>query len=235
MKEEKESEKKEEKQNFWDRWKEVVAIAIISILIGVLYVIIVFSEVNLSRDSIVLGFFGILTTFVVIGNYAQVVNLKSEMKDDIAGIKDETRTNSLVSRINELYGADGRPKYEDDIISKVSSAYEKLSREYNIQLKTIFDFMLTNQHTEFLAMILSGKEVKCKVRETADSNEQTARAKLEGDKIIFRNSIRRDIIERLYTVNGKEFDLHTYNRIVKWWLQNASQSISEDAMNTIFG
>ena len=225
----------EDKQNFWDKWKEIIAIAIIAILIGALYVVVVFSKVNLSQDSLVLGFFGILTTFVVIGNYAQVVNLKSEMKDDIAGINDETRTNSLASRINELYGASGRPKYEDDINTKVTSAIEKFTREYNIQLKTIFDFMLTNQHAEFLAQILSGKEVKCKVRETADSNEQTTRAKLEGDKIIFRNSRSLNIIERIYTVNGKEFDLQTYNRIVKWWLQNASQSISEDAMNTIFG
>lgn len=221
-------------KNCWAKYKEVIAIAIIAVLLGVFYVLVVFCNLQISDSDVALGFFGILATFVVIGNYAQVSNIKNQMDQSINNITDESRDNTLASKVNNLYDAFGRPKYELEINAQITKALENVNKEYNKDLKVIFDFMLKNQHKDFLSDILSQKEVKCKIYQIGENNEKTARAKLEGLQIVFRDG-RRNIITDIIRVDKKEYDAATFNRIVKWWLQNDQSNISAEAINIIFG
>lgn len=221
-------------KNCWVKYKEVIVIAIIAILLGVFYVLVVFCKLQITESEVALGFFGILATFVVIGNYAQVSNIKNQMDQSINNITDESRDNTLASKVNNLYDAFGRPKYESEINTQITKALENVNKEYNKDLKVIFDFMLKNQHKDFLSDILSQKEIKCKICQVGENNEKTARAKLEGSQIVFRDS-RRNIITNVTRLDKKEYDASTFNRIVKWWLQHDQGNISAEAMNIIFG
>lgn len=221
-------------KNCWTKYKEVIAIAIIAVLLGVFYMFVVFCNLQISESEVALGFFGILATFVVIGNYAQVSNIKNQMDQSINNITDESRDNTLASKVNNLYDAWGHPKYESEIRSQIRTDFEKLSKEYNRNLKNIFDFMLKNQHRDFLSDILSQKEVKCKIRHIGEDREKTARAKIEGSQIIFRDS-HRNIIPNVITVDRKEYNADAFNYILKWWLQNDQSNISAEAMNLIYG
>lgn len=221
-------------KNYWVKYKEVIVIAIIAILLGVFYVLVVFYKLQITESEVALGFFGILATFVVMGNYAQVSNIKNQMDQSINNITDESRDNTLASKVNNLYDAFGRPKYESEINAQITKALENVNKEYNKDLKVIFDFMLKNQHKDFLSDILSQKEIKCKICQVGENNEKTARAKLEGSQIVFRDS-RRNIITNVTRLDKKEYDASTFNRIVKWWLQHDQGNISAEAMNIIFG
>lgn len=222
-----------ENQTWWEKWKEVVTIGIIALVVGVLYVVVLFGNIDLSNDGIVLGFFGILATFVVIGNYAQVINIKSETKQDIDKINDETKTTSLAYKVNELYGANGRPKYEEEIDTKVKKAVEDQIQSYNLQLKTVFDLMLNYNHPNLLKTVLSKEEYSCWVKRTPNSHKSKAWIKLERGKIVFRDR-DRNTIESIFEVEDKPFDLEAYNKVVHWWLQNDKIAISMSAQNLVF-
>lgn len=222
-------------KKFWDQYKIIIIILLIVILLGVFYVLAFFWCLPVSDSEVALGFFGILATFVVIGNYAQVSNIKNQMDQSINNITDESRNNSIISRLNNLYTPTGHPKYESEITTLVATALKEVNKEYNQDLKIIFDFMLKNQHKDFFSDILSGMEVKCKIHYIGEDNAKTARAKIEGQQIIFRDTRHRDIIRNIVKVNGKEYDENTFNRIVKWWLQNDQSNISTEAMNVMYG
>lgn len=221
-------------KNFWVQHKTIITIILVVIILGVFYVIGFFWYLPISDSEVALGFFGILATFVVIGNYSQVSSIKNQMDQSINNITDESKVNSLASKVNNLYDAWGHPKYESEIRSQIRTDLEKLSKEYNRNLKNIFDFMLKNQHRDFLSDILSQKEVKCKIRHIGENREKTARAKIEGSQIIFRDS-HRNIIPNVIIVDRKEYNADAFNCIVKWWLQNDQSNISAEAMNLIYG
>lgn len=226
---------KKDNKSIWKEYKEVIAITIVAFLLGVFYILVLFCNIGLSNDSIVLGFFGILTTFVVIGNYAQVSKIQNQMDRNINTIIDETKENSLASKINNLYDAWGQPRYESELKSQMGNALIDITKEYNKDLRVVFDFMLKNRHRDFMSNILEHKEVKCKVKIVGETNPKTARAKIEGTQIVFRNSIHRNIIEHIMELNGEEYDEVSFNRIIKWWLQYDSQIISPKAMDLIYG
>lgn len=231
--------------NKYQDWKEVIAIAIVAVLLGAFYTLIFTNRIDCSGDGSIIGFFGILATFVVIGNYAQVTNIKNQVDKDIMDIRNhvddeitkitnEKDDYSIISKVNRLYQGNS-PKYEVDIPKIVSENFERQKKEYNLTLKYIFDVLLKNQHGEFLSDILSGKEVKCKVKSHIDDNEKTARAKLEGSKIIFIDSLHQVPIESVIKVNGKVYDANTYNKIVEWWKSMNYGMISVEAINEIYG
>lgn len=217
-----------DQNTFWRNYGLVVMVSLIVLLfVLAICATIIWGNREVKDDSIIIGFFGILATFVVIGNYSQVINIKND-------IFDESRESSLVSKVNQLYDGSGKPKYESEITREVSKQLEDLKKDYNQDLKAVFDYFIKNSHSELMSIVLAGKEYVCTIKKTQTGRRQTARAKIEGDEIVFRD-YKRDIIDTIYSVNDSKYDKDLYNRVVRWWKNNDTKAISDDAMDIIYG
>lgn len=217
-----------DKNTFWRNYGLVVIVSFI-VLFFVLAICatIIWGNKEVKDDSIIIGFFGILATFVVIGNYSQVINIKND-------IFDESRDSSLISKVNQLYDATGKPKYESEITREVSKQLDQLKNDYNQDLKAVFDFIIKSSHSELMSIVLANQEYVCTIKRTQTARRQTARAKIEGNEIVFRD-YRRDIIDTIYSVNDSKYDKDLYNRVVRWWKNNDPIAISNDAIGIIYG
>lgn len=217
-----------DKNTFWRNYGLVVIVSFI-VLFFVLAICatIIWGNKEVKDDSIIIGFFGILATFVVIGNYSQVINIKND-------IFDESRDSSLISKVNQLYDGTGKPKYESEITREVSKQLDQLKNDYNQDLKAVFDFIIKSSHSELMSIVLANQEYVCTIKRTQTARRQTARAKIEGNEIVFRD-YRRDIIDTIYSVNDSKYDKDLYNRVVRWWKNNDPIAISNDAIGIIYG
>ena len=217
-----------DKNTFWRNYGLVVIVSFI-VLFFVLAICatIIWGNKEVKDDSIIIGFFGILATFVVIGNYSQVINIKND-------IFDESRDSSLISKVNQLYDATGKPKYESEITREVSKQLDQLKNDYNQDLKAVFDFIIKSSHSELMSIVLANQEYVCTIKRTQTARRQTARAKIEGNEIVFRD-YRRDIIDTIYSVNDSKYDKDLYNRVVRWWKNNDPIANSNDAIGIIYG
>lgn len=217
-----------DKNTFWRNYGLVVIVSFIVLLfVLAICATIIWGNKEVKDDSIIIGFFGILATFVVIGNYSQVINIKND-------IFDESRDSSLISKVNQLYDGTGKPKYESEITREVSKQLDQLKENYDRDLKAVFDFIIKNSHSELMSIVLANQEYVCTIKRTQTARSQTARAKIEGDEIVFRD-YKRDIIDTIYSVNDSKYEKDLYNRVVKWWQNNDPRTISNDAMSIIYG
>jgi hypothetical protein len=163
--------------------------------------------------------------------YKTEIIKEANIKNDIF---DESRDSSLISKVNQLYDATGKPKYESEITREVSKQLDQLKNDYNQDLKAVFDFIIKSSHSELMSIVLANQEYVCTIKRTQTARRQTARAKIEGNEIVFRD-YRRDIIDTIYSVNDSKYDKDLYNRVVRWWKNNDPIAISNDAIGIIYG
>jgi hypothetical protein len=59
------------------------------------------SHTIITNESVVLAFIGVLATFIVVGNYAQVTEIRNDTKNQIKDL--ETKTQTKIDELNKLY------------------------------------------------------------------------------------------------------------------------------------
>ncbi|GHU86795.1 hypothetical protein FACS1894153_4350 [Bacteroidia bacterium] len=136
-------------------------------IVGILIVLIVIdicihiSEIVVVKESIVLTFIGILATFVVISNYAQLKDIKYETKSEIS------KLNSRLKELENYTGGTSLYQFRMDIYKKFIIMYKKLElsnnldrnkqKEYlNIILDAIINAGLLNDSMEIERLIKDG-------------------------------------------------------------------------------
>lgn len=142
-------EKKDNMKGFWQTLVITIAVMLLAIFgVFVIHTWIVPNNTTLSDANltIVLSFIGVLATFIVIGNFAQVSDIRHQMEQDIEDIKtkeidpiktglDTTKrtvighTTSITDIGTRLNGIDTRIEGIDTIISSNKAANEKYSQE----------------------------------------------------------------------------------------------------------
>ena len=136
-------------KGFWQTLVITIAVMLLAIFgVFVIHTWIVPNNTTLSDANltIVLSFIGVLATFIVIGNFAQVSDIRHQMEQDIEDIKtkeidpiktglDTTKrtvighTTSITDIGTRLNGIDTRIEGIDTIISSNKAANEKYSQE----------------------------------------------------------------------------------------------------------
>lgn len=69
-----------------------ILIAVVGIMLALISISLNISNLTVTDESIVLVFVGILATLVVVGNYAQVLEIQNNTKTQIQDLKTETQT-----------------------------------------------------------------------------------------------------------------------------------------------
>lgn len=140
------------------------------VILFIMLVFMIFLEItgqtHLKDSSLVISFFGILATFVVIGNYSQVKDIKQDTHDEIRKIKqeitdkfnnlykqvlDEDNVHSIVSQhkqiLTDLYDERGNSK-----LTPLTNALQKHASENALLRKLV---KIQNNRNEALRLILS--------------------------------------------------------------------------------
>lgn len=109
--------------NYW-----MLSISIILILTSISLNI---SNATVSKESIVLTFIGVLATFIVIGNYAQVIEIQSQFEQKIAKIEHDNKAQIEKIKLEFTNESD-----------KLSQMYKDHENSINrIQLKILNDYL----------------------------------------------------------------------------------------------
>lgn len=189
-------------------------VAKIILFIMLLYIIFleVTGQLHLKDSSLVISFFGILATFVVIGNYSQVKDIKQDTHDEIKKIKqeitdnfnnlykkvlDEDNVQSIISQhkqiLTDLYDERGNSKLIPltKMLQKQDSNNAYLLKLANIQnkknetLRLILSSLLhseTRNHISLIENIYERGTYKCKVKCDKQSESIDAIAKWSDEE-----------------------------------------------------
>ena len=91
------------------------------VILFIMLVFMIFLEItgqlHLKDSSLVISFFGILATFVVIGNYSQVKDIKQDTHDEINKIKQE-----ITDNFNNLY----KKVLDEDNVQSIISQHKQI-------------------------------------------------------------------------------------------------------------
>lgn len=220
----------------------IVIYIILFIILIVVSVFLIFGDTHLTNDGLVIGFFGILATFIVIGNYSQVSKIENKMNKAIEEMNDETDKRSLKYKVNFLYDDLDKPKYEalidtqkKTIKAEVAQTLKELYNDNEKNLRKILEILITSPHRELLCSLLSGKEVDCSVKTTPAARKvQQAKAKIEGDEIVFRGE-DRESISPISIVNGKEYNASEIKVLVLWFHKKNEIDLTPDTKQMLYG
>lgn len=186
------------------------------IILFIMLVYIIFLEVtgqlHLKDSSLVISFFGILATFVVIGNYSQVKDIKQDTHDEINKIRqeitdnfnnlykkvlDEDNVQSIISQhkqiLTDLYDERGNSKLipltkmlqKHDYNNAYLLKLVKMQNKRNEALRLILLSLLhseTRNHISLIENIYEVGSYKCKVKCSKQSESIEAIAKWSDEE-----------------------------------------------------
>ena len=195
-------------------------------------------------DSIAISFFGILATFVVIGNYSQVSHLVDENKRiqkqtdermiELA-TKHKEEVDCLYKEINKLKGItmndDESSKLESSIkfVEEFKNNFDKIQKgllmQYQKNVEEINSKEFTNvidsviylvhgEHNEFVLNLVSKREVECNVKRHDSEDIENVVAKWEHEHLVFYNN-EEELIDDVEILNGIEFCGEQINKVLR--------------------
>lgn len=205
------------------------------VILGLLIIVIAFlitasfiEKGNSVVANLIISFFGILATFIVVSNYSQMSDLKaetqnqmtqqetrlSEMKheirreveDKVKGVlRDlEKKTNKLETSIEALDGA---------ITTKGGDSWIRVLKDENAQLNKMNDnlvdrtrllmYLITGEHRNLLLTTFQGKRYRCKVLLLKE--EYWANASIQDGMICFQID-GKNPTDNVSSVDGVAYD-----------------------------
>lgn len=143
-----------------------VAKAILFIMLVFIIVLEITGGLHIKDSTLVIAFFGILATFVVIGNYSQVKDIKQDTHEEIKEFKQD-----ITNKYNELYKQvlDDNNKqsilsqhkqilvdlYDERGNSKLTPLTNSVRKQQSDSAQILNVLKLQNRKNEFLRLILS--------------------------------------------------------------------------------
>ena len=234
--------------------ERIIKVVGYSILIGFAITCICLLFVHNSQmlsDTIAISFFGILATFVVIGNYSQVSHLVDEnkkvqkqaderMTEVITKHKDEMEC--LYNEINKLKGItmndDESSKLESSInfIEDFKNNFDRIKKELlleyqknveevnNKEFTNVIDsviYLIQGEHKEFVLNMVNKQEIECNVKIHNSKDAINVIAKWEQEFLVFYNGEEKLPDDDIEVLNGIEFNAKQINEVLRVIMKSA--------------
>ena len=213
----------------------------IILIVGIISmeVIIIFAAKNryISDHGMVITFLGVLATFVVIGNYAQVAEIKQETKKSLEDMK---------HNVDKMYGEMYDP-HDQLLLQKASEVGDERIREivatyireqdqrYSTLVNELFNRLTNREYIELIRTITTPNgRYSCNVLRNQARRSIRATVRLEGDFVVFRN-MRGDIIDDVQMVNEHEYNRLEIADLIRLWQKISTPQQEEHVMQNIFG
>lgn len=207
----------------------VVVIIFLLLLVGIIGILILVDRTSMSDQGLVISFFGIIATFIVIGNYTQVEQIRQRTEQEINKILDKNNKDSIISKLDnmrdELYDKDtDKPKYlslTDEYDRKIDSMVVKklylLDNHFNDFAQAIFNHLIYDKYKEiFVGVVFQNEVYKCQIMTASSKRNKSAWMRREGDRIVFRDK-NGDIIESITEVNGVAYNQKEMHLLLELW------------------
>ena len=220
----------------WDR------ILIILLLLALMVIVIFLTIKNsfISDQGLVIGFFGILATIVVLGNYSQSENIRRDTQREIDKIQDSVNT---LNKIERDFYEEGHPKFDlspEVMNRKISDEIGKRMlaqvKSYEENLDKLFDFCVAEDYKEFINIVVKkGDRLSCMVRTEGYNRDRRVWAKFIDNKIVFRYGNDEEI-QNVIRVDKKDYDEERMNRLANLWKEtHRSVDPAEVVYSELFG
>ena len=214
----------------WDR------ILIILLLLALMTIVIFLTVKNsfISDQGLVIGFFGILATVVVLGNYSQSENIRRDTQREIDKVQDSIRT---INKIQNDFYVEGHPKFDmstEALNKKISDEIGKRMlaqvASYEENLEKLFDYCVEEDYLEFMnSVVKRGENLPCMVRVRDKNRDRKAWAKFIDDKIVFRDANYTEL-KNVIKVNKLDYDEERMNKLAKLWKETHTSISPADAV-----
>lgn len=193
----------------------MVAVVVVIFLWVVLRLFHVSSSIS-NGDAIVLAFFGILATFVVVGNYSQVLNIKAQMEDKLRDIE-----NKFDKRIDKIKIDEPDEKMIDTIKHQISATIYGLTKNDTrvLDLQQFILELLNFKHHEVLLSAFLDLQTPFDL-ELGDNSTLTAIASIENDKLIFSKvDTGTKVSKKITKISNNDFNIREANKIVTLYVK----------------
>lgn len=190
-----------------------------------------------TEQGMLIALFGILATFVVIGNYTQVTHIKQETKENIKDLNTDVK--KILADMydpNDELRLQVKDKDIDIKIRTIIAAYlREQDQRYSTLVNELFYRLTNHDYIEMIKTITSPNGIySCTVINPETNRTVKATVRLEGDNVVFRNR-RGDIITDINVVNGQEYYELEIADLVQLWIK-IRRPITEEAVHqAIFG
>lgn len=223
-------------------WVEWDRILIILLLLGLMTIVIFLTikESFISDQGLVIGFFGILATIVVLGNYSQSENMRRDTQREIDKVQDSVRTINMIQ--NDFY-EEGHPKFDlstEEINKKISDEIGKRmlaqAKNYEENLEKLFDYCVAEDYRNFMDIVVKkGDRLLCLVRTKDNHRDRRVWAKYVDGKIIFRYSNDAEV-QNVIRVDKKDYDEERMNKLANLWKEtHKSEDQAKGVYDELFG
>lgn len=220
----------------WDR------ILIILLLLALMTIVIFLTVKNsfISDQGLVIGFFGILATVVVLGNYSQSENIRRDTQREIDKVQDSIKT---INKIQNDFYVEGHPKFDmsaEALNKKISDEIGKRMlaqvASYEENLDKLFDYCVGKDYESFIYVVVKkGQRLPCLVRVKGYNRDRKAWAKFIDNKIVFRDSDDFEL-QNVVRVDKKDYDEERMNRLAILWKETHKDvNRAGDVYNELFG
>ncbi len=228
-------------------WVEIFVIILI-ICSAFAVVIMAIKHNFISDQGLVIGFFGILATIVVLGNYTQVESIRHETEREIDNMQQNVAD---IEKVKKDFYVEGRPRldlYSKEEIDKLIS--KEVGERMLTQVKLIeqnvdklYDYCVGDNYKDFIDSVVKRKERKqCIIRRKDNNQRRIAWAKFIDNKIVFRDKNDgefKDVVK----VNDIAYDEERMNRLATLWnnVHHSNYPTEEievnmnDAEDTLYG
>lgn len=201
-----------------------VVLVVLCILVLAMAAISVYYTGKIGSESIIIAFFGILATFIVVSNYSQVSDIKNETSRQIIqqSIRIADKEKILEDNI-KMQIDDAKEKIkaieqtvfteaDESRILSIQSQFETFKTE-NDKLKKGHDelvlltaYLINGQHRDLLLSILQGKTYRCSVKLAGKTYLTNA---FQQNNAVYFNIKNLGLISDVEHVNGIEYNSKT--------------------------
>ena len=179
--------------------KIVTTLAIVIVVFVFLSLILKLFNVTFdasSGEAIVLAFFGIIATFIVIGNFSQVKEVEERMKEDYKDFKDEI-DNRITKKFTEEGDSNDKKMQDllvtlkrDDLepirakIKKYENDYEQIPQSIKKESDALKSTYITqfNSVLDKLVLLYGDSVISTVIKQTLSKEEQIYKVHVKGQK-----------------------------------------------------
>ena len=236
----------------------------IAIIVGFVGVIVAMyfamKYAYISDAGLAISLFGILATFVVVGNFSQVTQIKNDTTTDIANLRTYTSTEigsiktdvkgieEKVTSLNEklekvlgdMYDVEEKPRYQiktdnaKEVRSIVAEYWREQENKYNNLVYELFRRISAPNYTALIESVTLPKGTySCLIMKKDAKRSIKATARLEGEFVIFRNN-KGEVMNDVEKVNNNDYNEFEMYELLQLWMKIRQTSSSSVAMQNIY-
>ncbi len=164
--------------------------------------------------GLVVSFFGILATFVVISNYAQAKEAKDKVEQMAANVQ-KIHDDLYDDNDNLIYKKSDNEISEDEVKNIAKQLDQENNQQYyNLIEDIILEGLAPKQHLELIKTILRENGVfECVVINPESGRNKGVKVRIENNDVVIRDK-KNNIMNGITTLNESPFDIEQIQNIV---------------------